>query len=63
MNTNKKPQSHAKKQPSMMIEREYLQVFNPMPLPSHGLYTEEDSLEQPSELPDVPSISVPSIEA
>ena len=45
------------------IENDYLQVFVPRPLLSQGLYTDEDSLEQPSELQDVPSTSAPSVEA
>jgi hypothetical protein len=48
-------------QPSKPIEREYRQIFTPHPLPSNGLYTDEDSLEQPSALEDVPTTSTPSV--
>lgn len=42
-------------------ERNYLQVFTPHPLPYQGLHTEEDSLEQPSQLKYVPSTTTPSV--
>jgi hypothetical protein len=44
-------------------EQKYLQIFTPHPLPYQGLYTEEDSLEQPSELQEIPSTSSPFVEA
>ena len=44
------------------IEREYQRIFTPHSLPYHGLYTEEDSLEQPSELKLVPTTSTPYVE-
>jgi len=37
------------------IERDYQRVFLPHQLPYRGIYTEEDSLEQPSALTYVPS--------
>jgi|ERR1700677_4175745 hypothetical protein len=61
MTKQTKPQSKKQTGPSP-LERDYLQTFIPRQLPYQGLYTDEDSLEQPSELMDVPSISVPSIE-
>lgn len=42
------------------LERSYLQMFTSNPLPSHGLYTDDDSLEQPSALKYVPSTSNPN---
>jgi hypothetical protein len=45
------------------IERQYEQNFTPLRLPYHGVYTDEDSLEQPSGLEDVPTTSVPYVEA
>lgn len=45
------------KQTEKPIEREYRQIFTPRPLPFHGLYTDDDSLEQPSELKYVPATS------
>jgi hypothetical protein len=42
-------------------EQDYLQIFTPHPLPYQGLYTEEDSLEQPSQLRYVPSTTTPSV--
>jgi len=44
------------------VEREYRQMFTPHPLPYQGLYTDEDSLEQPSELIYVPATSSPHTE-
>jgi hypothetical protein len=43
------------------IEQDYVQIFNPHPLPYQGLYTDEDSLEQPSQLKYVPSTTTPSV--
>jgi len=45
------------------LEREYQQMFTPHPLPYQGLYTDADSLEQPSALKYVPSTSTPCVEA
>ncbi len=42
------------------LELAYLQLFTSNPLPSHGLYTDDDSLEQPSALKYVPSTSNPN---
>jgi hypothetical protein len=41
------------------LEREYQQTFSPHPLPYQGLYSEEDSLEQPSALKSVPTRATP----
>jgi hypothetical protein len=56
-----KPTRKYKSRPAT-IEQNYLQNFTPLTLPHQGLYTEEDSLEQPSELKDIPSTTVPCIE-
>jgi hypothetical protein len=61
MTKQTKSQGKKKATPSL-LEHEYLQTFTPRKLPHQELYTDADSLEQPSELMDVPSISVPSIE-
>ncbi len=61
MTKQKKSQGKKQATPSQ-LEREHLQMFASRKLPYQGLYTDADSLEQPSELMDVPSISVPSIE-
>lgn len=45
------------------IERKYLTVFSPHTLPSQGVYTDEDSLEQPSALKYVPTTATPRVEA
>jgi hypothetical protein len=42
-------------------EQNYVQIFTPHPLPYQGLYTDEDSLEQPSQLKYVPSTTTPSV--
>jgi hypothetical protein len=44
------------------IEREYRLVFTPHPLPFNGLYTDTDSLEQPSALKYVDSTTTPAID-
>lgn len=43
------------------IEQDYTRMFTAYPLPYQGLYTDDDSLEQPSQLKSVPSITTPSI--
>ena len=45
------------------LEREYQQIFIPNPLPHKGIYTEEDSLEQPSPLEYYPSTATPGSDA
>jgi len=45
------------------IEHEYRKVFLPYQLPYQGIYTEDDSLEQPSALKYVPSTTTTSAEA
>jgi hypothetical protein len=49
-----------KGQQAKAIEKEYLKVFSPHPLPFQGLYTDEDSLEQPSALKYVPTTATPN---
>ena len=61
LKTPKKKQANRKKRPA--IEREYLTTFSPLPLPSRGSYTDEDSLEQPTELTYVPTRATPFVEA
>jgi hypothetical protein len=45
------------------IEQEYQQTFTPHTLPYQGIYSDDDSLEQPSELKYVPTTSTPRVEA
>jgi hypothetical protein len=45
------------------LERNYQTVFVSFPLPYQGLYTEDDSLEQPSAYKYVPSTATPSVVA
>ena len=45
------------------LEREYRQIFLTRQLPYQGIYTEEDTLEQPSALKYVPSTTTPNAEA
>lgn len=45
------------------LEKNYQQLFTPHPLPYQGVYTDEDSLEQPSALKYVPTTTTPSVEA
>jgi hypothetical protein len=51
-----------KVQQARPVEKQYLKVFSPHPLPFQGLYTDEDSLEQPSALKYVPTTATPSVE-
>ena len=44
------------------LEREYRKVFSPALLPYRGLYTDQDSLEQPSALKVYPTTTTPGIE-
>ena len=44
-------------------ELQYTKIFFPHPLPYQGIYSEEDSLEQPSALKYVPSTTSPNAEA
>ncbi len=46
----------------MDIEMEYLSLFTSKPMPNRSLYTENDSLEQPSELKYIPSTTSPYAE-
>lgn len=50
------------KRPKKTLERDYQRLFTPHPLPYQGVYTDEDSLEQPSALKYVPTTTTPSIE-
>ncbi len=51
----------AQKKKVTTTEQTYVQIFTPHPLPYQGLYTDEDSLEQPSQLKYVPSTTTPSV--
>jgi len=42
-------------------EQNYLRIFTPHPLPYQSLYTEEDSLEQPSQLKYVSTTTTPNV--
>jgi hypothetical protein len=44
------------------LEREYRNVFSPALLPYRGIYTDQDSLEQPSALKVYPTTTTPGIE-
>jgi hypothetical protein len=54
------PTGARSKKPTRSTEQDYVQTFTPHPLPYQGLYTDEDSLEQPSQLKYVPSTTTPS---
>lgn len=43
-----------------ILKVQYQKLFAAFPLPSHGLYTDEDSLEQPSAFKYVPTTATPS---
>ena len=60
-NNDRTPTGKRIKTQPAMTEKNYLQIFTPHPLPYQGLYTEEDSLEQPSQLKYVPSTTTPSV--
>ena len=45
------------------LEQDYRQVFTPHPLPYQSVFTDEDSLEQPSALKYVPTTTTPYAEA
>ena len=63
MKKQKRPKPRTKRHTkTKTIERDYQQLFTPLQLPYQGLYTDEDSLEQPSELRDVPATSAPYVE-
>lgn len=53
----KEPQT---KSPTVELEKQYLQTFTAFPLPYQGVYTDDDSLEQPSALKYVPTTSSPA---
>ena len=44
------------------IEQQYERNFTPLSLPFHGLYSDDNSLEQPSVLEDVLTTSAPYVE-
>jgi len=44
------------------IEKEYDKIFVPYSLPYRGIYTDNDSLEQPSALEVVPTTASPAME-
>lgn len=54
--------TQSKKARESTVEQEYNSVFLPHPLPYQGLYTDEDSLEQPSALKYVPTTATPTVE-
>lgn len=43
------------------LEMEYIGVFRPSPLPFQEVYTENETLEQPSPLTDYPSTATPGV--
>jgi hypothetical protein len=43
------------------LEQEYVGVFQPHVLPHQGLFTDNNSLEQPSPLTDYPSTATPGV--
>jgi len=49
------------KKPAQMLsfDEQYRQVFTPFPLPYHDIFTDADSLEQPSAQKYVPSTTMP----
>lgn len=55
------PTGAQKKKETTTTENNYLQIFTPHPLPYQGLYTDEDSLEQPSQLKYVHSTTTPNV--
>ena len=55
----KEKESHSQT-PAVEIEKQYLQIFTAFPLPFGGVYTDDDSLEQPSALKYVPTTSSPA---
>ena len=44
------------------LEDKYRKLFSPVSLPYQGLYTDEDSLEQPSALRVWPTTTTPGVE-
>lgn len=44
------------------LEHEHGRIFLPVPLPYQGLYTDDDSLEQPSALKVYPTTTTPGAE-
>jgi hypothetical protein len=61
--TRRTMKKRQKREKRPAIEREYLTIFSPHPLPFQGLQTDEDSLEQPSALKYVPTTATPQVEA
>jgi len=51
------PKNHKK-----TLEDKYRNLFSPVSLPYQGLYTDEDSLEQPSALKVCPTTTTPGVE-
>jgi hypothetical protein len=43
------------------LEKKYIGVFQPNPLPYQGIFTGNESLEQPSPLKDYPSTATPGV--
>jgi len=61
--TKARSKTRAREHKTGTIERKHQQFFTPHTLPFQGLYTDDDSLEQPSELKDVPTTSATNVEA
>lgn len=62
MKKKKEPKKEPRKGKSTP-EMDYRQLFTPLPLPYQGVYTDDDSLEQPSALKYVPATTTPNAEA
>jgi hypothetical protein len=58
-----KKQKQPKGRRQNKLEQQYQQLFTPYLLPYQGLYTDADSLEQPSALKYVPTTATPNVEA
>jgi hypothetical protein len=59
---NSKDKSRSPKN-AARLQIEYQQRFHPYTLPYQGLYSDHDSLEQPSALKYVPTTATPNTEA
>ena len=58
---NRKTMPKVPESPESQLEEQFQRFFTAFPLPSHGLYTEADSLEQPSAQKYIPSITIPTL--
>ncbi|HWG22252.1 MAG TPA: hypothetical protein VG225_17135 [Terracidiphilus sp.] len=61
VSVKKKEKESQTPSPAEEIEKQYLQLFAAFPLPYNGLYTDDDSLEQPSAQKYVPSTTMPTL--